>query len=156
MKSKELLKVASAIKRGLLDGIKSVFNIQPPSKPKFDPGIQPDIKEAMLRMEQAASEVHPEMTTAKAISKDDFMQAAKVIRENTKTPAQEVADALNRAAQSYDEAGEQARALIRILRDFSGCPNMQRLARESTNNWKKMHGLPMKRRSMQERRRKIK
>lgn len=160
MKSKEFLKVANALRKGFMDGIKSVLNIQSPSKKKEEEHgsiIQPDSKEAMLRMEIAANEVHPETTCAKVPTCDDFMQAAEVIKEaNTRTPVQEIAGTLNRAAQSYGGAGAQVRALIRILSDFSDCMSMGRFVREQTNNWKKMHGQPMKRRTLQERRRKSK
>lgn len=83
-------------------------------------------------------------------------QSKPEIKPDMKTPAQEIADTLNRAAQEYGEAGEQARALIRLLSDFSDCMSMGRFVREQTNNWKKMHGQPMKRRTLQERRRKSK
>ena len=154
MKCKEFLKIASSFRDGFVNGVKKAFRIHSPSNNKAMPGTCIDIGTAIRITEQAIKDAHPEM--AEPASYDDFIQAATAIRETGKTPAQEVADTLNRAAMSCGEIGERARELIRVLGEFGERMSMQRFAREQTNNWKKMHGLPMKRRTMQERRRKTK
>lgn len=152
MKCKEFLKIASNFRDGLMDGVRKAFRVHSPSSNKVMPGTCVDIGTAIRVTEQAVKEAHPEMT--KPESRDDFIQAVTAMRDAGKSPVQEVADTLNRAAMSCGEIGERARDLIRALGEFGESMSLQRFAREQTNNWKKIHGLPMRRRTLQERKRK--
>ena len=69
----------------------------------------------------------------------------------------QMAEAMGGARHSLDEAGTQAQKLIQTMTEYNGfVEEINRACREQTNNWKKMHGLPMRRKTMQERKRKTK
>lgn len=147
MKLKEFLKIASNFRDGFMYGARKAFRVHSPSSNKVTPGTCIDMGTVIRVTEQAVKEAHPEMT--KPESRDDFIQAVTAMIDAGKSPVQEVADAM-----SCGEIGERARNLIRTLGEFGESMSLQRFAREQTNNWKKMHGLPMRRRTLQERKRK--
>lgn len=146
MKSREFLKIAEACRDSFVSGIKKVFGIKSSSSscdPKPKTGFN---KEIMRKATEDAMKAHPETTTlgwepenkSSKEAMDSFMQ---------------MAEAMSAVKHSFDEVGMQAQELIQSITEYNSfADEMNRVCRKETNNWKKMHGLPMKRRTVQERR----
>lgn len=159
MESKEFLKKAGIFMKSFLSGVKEALGIRSPSLP-FEPKPKEGFNEKIMQpatmagYEKVMAEfqsIPEEMTPSPEV--DDTLKNASMQIELTGYPAQEVAEALLRASESCLKTTNSIDQLIAILRDFRGCPGMRRLAMENTNNWRRMHGLPMRRRTLQERRR---
>lgn len=150
MKSKEFIRMAEACRDSFVSGIKKALGIKK-HYPSFDPKPRPGFdKEIMRQVAKDTAKVHPKTTTMGWRPENESSGEAM-------SSFIQMAEAMGGVRRSLDEAGTQAQKLIQAMTEYNSfVEEINRTCREQTNNWKKMHGLPMRRKTMQERKRKTK
>ena len=68
-------------------------------------------------------------------------------------PKPEEALELDMIQKTIPQTGITVKEAIKAMATITAAFNMAKAKRENTNTWRRMHGLPMRRRSLQERRR---
>ena len=149
MKSKEFFKKAGALVESFVSVAKEALGIKP-SVP-FATRIKEGLDEVIMRQAMTDTmKAHPETTTLgwKPENKSSEEAMSSFIQ---------MAEDMSEVKRSFDEVGMQTQELIQVITEYNSfAEEMNRACMMQTNNWRKMHGLPMRRRTMQERRRKSK
>lgn len=133
MKSKEFLKMANRFRDGFVKGLKNAFHIHRPSEYK----------------NQACQESGMYESWKKRL-KTDPETAAIIEKMPATTIGEEIAQLAEKVAQFGYIAAEAEDAIRSVVCAAIKPEPLSHL----TNNWKKMHGLPMRRKTLQERKRK--